>query len=191
MQELCTRTTVEALQHRQIHVGLLHPPIAAAGVASETLTTDALIVALPDHHPLAGRRRVQLGELRAEHFILPPRDIAPAWHDRISAYCRGAGVQPAVIHEVESPHTAVGLVAAGMGVALVWEALRQLRRPGVVYKPLDGPELQLETAVAWRSDDRSPLVEAFLAALRPGVGEQPGTSEHQLSSVLPGRPGLV
>ena len=58
------------------------------------------------------------------------------------------------------------LVAAGIGVALVPATLQNLSRKGLVYKPVSGAPSKLELAVAWRRDDLSPLLAAFLAVVR-------------------------
>ena len=62
--------------------------------------------------------------------------------------------------------TIVGLVAAGIGVALVPESLVQLARRGVVYRPLAGRPPSVDIALAWRSADDSPLVQAFVGEAR-------------------------
>ncbi len=62
--------------------------------------------------------------------------------------------------------TIVSLVAAGMGVALVPESLRQVRRAGVVYRPLADRIAPVETGLAWRADDATPALAAFVAHAR-------------------------
>ena len=81
--------------------------------------------------------------------------------------CRASGLDPSVAdRNAPSQATALGLVAAGVGVSLVWECMRNLGRPGVVYRPLSGRAPRLETALAWRKDDPSPIPAAFVALAR-------------------------
>jgi len=63
-------------------------------------------------------------------------------------------------------HTIVSLVAAGIGVSLVPATLENLSRRGLVYKKLSGATPKLDLAVAWRRDDRSPLLASFLRVVR-------------------------
>jgi len=58
--------------------------------------------------------------------------------------------------------TIVSLVAAGMGVSLVPASLRQMRRAGVVYRPLDEASPLMEVGLAWRSREMEPAVAAFI-----------------------------
>ena len=60
----------------------------------------------------------------------------------------------------------LGMVAAGAGVALVPAAARKIEPRRVVYRlPHPSPE-NLETAVAWRREDKSPVLAEFIGAAR-------------------------
>ena len=99
-------------------------------------------------------------------LIIFPRRIAPAFHDAILACFRDAGLTPRIGQEAIQMQTIVGLVSAGMGVALVPQSVSNLKRPGVTYKPLRGKTPLVETGLAWRRDNRSPVLHAFLDLLR-------------------------
>ena len=48
--------------------------------------------------------------------------------------------------------TIVSLVSAGMGVALVPQSLRHLRRTGVVYRPLCESVVRQRRGTSWKPD---------------------------------------
>jgi DNA-binding transcriptional LysR family regulator len=178
---MSTPTMTEALLGRRVDVGFLHPPVEAAGaeelVAIEAMMSEPLIVALPEGHELSGLPEVPLGRLAQDPFVIVPRDEGPELHNRIMGTCHASGISPAVANQNAPSHTtAVGLVAAGVGVSLVWECMRNLRRPGVVYRPLAEQTTRLETALAWRLDDPSPVLAAFLALAKEIAGK---TKEHE------------
>lgn len=62
--------------------------------------------------------------------------------------------------------TIVSLVSAGMGVALVPQSLRNLRRTGVVYRPLAERTPLVETGLVWRTADVSPVLAGFIEIVR-------------------------
>ncbi len=62
--------------------------------------------------------------------------------------------------------TIVSLVSAGMGVALVPRSLCNLRRTGVVYRPLRDARPVVETGLLWRADDLSPVLGGFVEVAR-------------------------
>jgi DNA-binding transcriptional LysR family regulator len=106
-----------------------------------------------------------LKALAGEPFLLFSRDLAPGLYDQLIAMCQGAGFSPRIVQEAQM-HTIVSLVAAGIGVSLVPATLENLSRRGLVYKKLAGATPKLDLAVAWRRDDRSPLLAAFLSVVR-------------------------
>ena len=170
LREMRTTAMAEALLGRRVDVGFLHPPVgeAAGGtLAIEGMTSEPLIVALPEDHALCGLPEVPLARLAEERFVVVPRDEGPELHDRIMGTCHASGLSPSVANRnAPSQTTALGLVAAGVGVSLVWECMRNLGRSGVVYRPLAGRTPRLETALAWQPDDPSPILAAFLALAR-------------------------
>jgi DNA-binding transcriptional LysR family regulator len=99
-------------------------------------------------------------------LIIFPRRIAPAFHDAILACFHDAGLTPRIGQEAIQMQTIVGLVSAGMGIALVPQSVSNLKRPGVEYKALAGKSPLVETGLAWRRDNASPVLRAFLELLR-------------------------
>jgi DNA-binding transcriptional LysR family regulator len=53
---------------------------------------------------------------------------------------RDLGLEPSAVHEVQEIQTALGLVAAGMGLCVVPEGVRRLRPDEIVYRPLSDPQ---------------------------------------------------
>ena len=105
-------------------------------------------------------------ELAGEPCILLARHRAPAFYDHIAGLCRTGGFTLEAKQDVEHPQTLIALVAAGLGISLVPSAFASLPRRGVVYRRLDPPGPALQTIVAWRRDDSTPLVREFLAVVR-------------------------
>jgi DNA-binding transcriptional LysR family regulator len=58
--------------------------------------------------------------------------------------------------------TIVGLVASGIGVALIPASLRNFRRKGVVYKAIRNLSPKVEMGMVWRRSDSSAVLSAFL-----------------------------
>jgi DNA-binding transcriptional LysR family regulator len=82
------------------------------------------------------------------------------------------GGEAELVQEAAEIQTVIGLVAGGVGFSLVPDSVRSLARRGVAYRPLsDGPSIEL--ALAWRADDRSPVLAAFREVVR-GLAEEGG-----------------
>jgi DNA-binding transcriptional LysR family regulator len=126
------------------------------------LPDERLWIALPSGHVLATRKRIRLGELRNEPFVLYPRANGSLLYDSIIAACQNAGFSPRVIQEAPQMASMVSLVAAGVGVTLVPESVCQLRPAGVRYVCISG---QAPVAMLWLVAPRgaaAPGLEHFL-----------------------------
>ena len=112
--EMLTPDQVAALADGSLDLGLLRPPVRGADVEVHVLRREPLIAVLPERHPLAGRDRVQLSDLRDDPFITYPARRSVVYEAVIDA-CQHAGFVPAARHEVAETSTLVSFVAAGLG----------------------------------------------------------------------------
>jgi DNA-binding transcriptional LysR family regulator len=185
LQTMLPAAQVDALLGGAIQVGFVRMPVAARGLVVEPIESEPLLAAVPARHRLARRAEVDLADLAGDAILLFPRHVAPGYYDVIISACRAAGFTPRVIHP-GSMQTNLALVSAGLGVSLLPASIRNLRRIGVVYRPLTAPVPVVDMAVVWRRDERSPVVPAFLDVVRATVRRdiRPATSD----GVPTGRP---
>jgi DNA-binding transcriptional LysR family regulator len=170
LREATTDVQLEDLVHGRIDAGLLIPPLtdkARAELDYLTVLSEPLILAAPTGlKGLRGKNAAPLKAVADIPLIIFPRRIAPAFHDAILTCFRDAGLTPRIGQEAIQMQTIVGLVSAGMGIALVPQSVSNLKRPGVEYKPLTDKTPTIETGLAWRRDNMSPVLRAFLELLR-------------------------
>ncbi|HST54495.1 MAG TPA: LysR family transcriptional regulator [Solirubrobacteraceae bacterium] len=81
------------------------------------LLEDPLYLALPWKHPLANKQQLRLEHLHGEAWIQTSAQSACARH--VVRSCHTAGFEPNVSFESDDYQTVQGLVAAGVGVALI------------------------------------------------------------------------
>ncbi|MDC8758996.1 LysR family transcriptional regulator [Janthinobacterium fluminis] len=170
LQEATSDVQVDELLHGRIDAGLVIPPLSErvrVDLDYLPVLAEALILAAPAGlDALKPPGPVRLAALPPLPLIIFPRAIAPALHDAILGVFRAAGVTPAIGQEAIQMQTIVSLVSAGMGIALVPQSVSNLMRPGVEYRPLADPTPLVETGLAWRRDNRSPVLQGFLELLR-------------------------
>lgn len=173
LQELGPDEEVRKLHDKQIDAGFLYLPIDETGLDVRSVLREPLVVALPDTHPLVTEAQVEMRQLAEEPFILPPQHQVPACYGYIMEACRQAGFFPkAVQKDVWLMQTIVGLVAGGLGVALVPASLKNLRRSGVAYKEIEDLSFAVETGVVWRRDDTSAVLQAFLQVVKDTASQE-------------------
>lgn len=162
LHELTTEEQVVDLLEGRIDIGFLRPPIRADNLNSMVVLREPFVVALPEAHPLAEQAEIPLRELADAAFLMATRHHGPSLYDQIISLCQKAGFTPKVVQEADRMQTIVGLVAAGIGVALVPGSMQHLKRAGVVYRPIKHSDSTLEIAIAWRKDDPSPCLRTLL-----------------------------
>jgi DNA-binding transcriptional LysR family regulator len=113
------------------------PPTDETRQVRVPLHADAMDVALPAGHPLAGEAAVSLAELAGEAWIAPPA----GWSCEhvVTAACAAAGFQQDVRHRCSEWSAAVALVGAGLGVSLVPRLAGTVAAAGAVLRPLAPP----------------------------------------------------
>lgn len=167
LREMYTFRQFEALAAGELDVGLVrfNGPLAPPGIGLRPLRSDPLCLVVPEGHRLAGRAAVSIAECRDEAFIAYPAAAGASLVGQLDALCRRAGFRPRIAQEAREALTQIGLVATGMGVAVLLGPMAALGVGGVRFVPLadDGASLQL--AVATRSGETSPRVQAFVATL--------------------------
>lgn len=171
LQTMTTQQQVTAFQKRSIQIGILRPPVGERMLALQTVAYEPLVVVLPESHPLAHSEHVALAALAGEPLILYPRADGPGVRDAIVGQCLQAGFTPRIVQEAAEMTTIAGLVAGGIGIALVLASTEHLHSWGVAYRPVDGDIPSWELALAWRQDDTSAIVRAFLSAAHEVIGE--------------------
>ncbi|MES2932167.1 MAG: LysR substrate-binding domain-containing protein [Pseudomonadota bacterium] len=170
LREATSDIQLAELAQGRIDVGLLIPPIpdqVKAQFDYLPLLSEPLILAAPTGTKALGSKgAIRLKTVIDLPLIIFPRRIAPAFHDAILACFRDAGLTPIIGQEAIQMQTIVGLVSAGMGIALVPQSVSNLQRPGVEYRALADKTPLVETGLAWRRDNTSPVLQGFLELLR-------------------------
>ncbi|WP_224092206.1 LysR family transcriptional regulator [Nostoc sp. MS1] len=162
LRELTTSQQEQALRDSQIHVGFAHPPLEDDTISYKCIHTQTLVVALPSTHSLVQTEYISVQNLLDEPLIMFPRYLAPGLYDRIMSLFQQGNISPNITQEAIQMQTIIGLVSAGMGVAITPSSLQNLQRSGVVYRPLLEQVPVIETAVIWQENSLTPLVENFL-----------------------------
>ncbi len=149
---------LEKLRAGRLDLCLTSPLPDAPDLVARRLDEQHLSLVVPEGHRLAGRRRVRLAEAAEEWFVT----LEPGYGLRgiADALCAEAGFTPRVAFEGEEAETLRGLVAAGLGVALLPPPA--VPRPGVVELAVTAPHASRTIALAWLAGHAdTPPVAAF------------------------------
>ncbi len=149
---------LERLRAGELDLCLTSPVPDEPGLVARGLDEQRLRLVVPEGHRLARRRRVRLAEAADEAFVT----LEPGFGLRriTDDLCAQAGFRPRVAFEGEEAETLRGLVAAGLGVALLPPPA--FARPGVAELVVTAPRAARDIGVAWLEGHHdTPPVAAF------------------------------
>ena len=170
LKELTSAQQIDALYEGGIRVGLVRLPLRAPGVRFEPVLEERLVVALPSGHALESLDRVSLETIADLPLIFFTRQLIPGFHAQIVELFQRVGAFPRVAQHAVHLQTIVGLVASGIGIAILPSSAERVSREGVVYRALDVPDATSWMGLAWVEGDESKLVRNFVRTVREVAG---------------------
>lgn len=171
LREATTAEQVAALKAGLADIGLMRRPgIAVPELTFERIAREEIVAALPESHALAAEKQVFLTDLAQDDFIATPRSEGMGFYDQVIALCNAAGFSPRIVQEARQIETITGLVAGGLGVALVPASVGRGRREGIVFRRIavEGAidALFLDVLAAWDVSRVAPARDKFLEIAR-------------------------
>ncbi|MGW0602915.1 LysR substrate-binding domain-containing protein [Streptomyces sp. NPDC002644] len=149
---------LEGLRRGELDLCLTSPVPDAPDLVARRLDEQKLRLVVPADHRLAARRRIRLSEAAEETFVT--LEAGYGLRRITDDLCAQAGFRPRIAFEGEEAETLRGLVAAGLGVALLPPPA--FPRPGVAELTVTAPRAVREIGVAWLDGHPdTPPVAAF------------------------------
>jgi DNA-binding transcriptional LysR family regulator len=168
---------LDALRTGELDLALLldselSPLDVPAGIEAVPVLEDPLFVALPYSHRLAGRTAIALAELRNEDWMVCGVDGTCTDSNVVLRACDEAGFEPRVSFESDDYGAVQGMVASGMGVALIPSLALVAARSDIAIKPLRdaAPARRVRAGVA--RERPSALADALVEILRAAGRER-------------------
>ena len=168
--ELSGSTREARLLDRSVTAALCMPPIHHPEIQSTPVGTQPLMLVAPARSPLARLAAVPVSKLRGRPLIALPKPGEEPANSAITSLLRRHQVSMPIAGRVETAHSAISLVLAGEGFAIL-PACAELGSPrGVVFRPFLDAADTIEIAVCWRRDSVSPLIRNFVKCAERVVG---------------------
>ena len=168
LYNLSSAEQLEGLRQRSLDIALVSDPPTDddPDLLGFQVLDDPMLLALPEHHPLAQQASLTPQDLADQEWIgVQPRQDAG---DEFVSACIRAGFTPDVRMQATEPFTALGLVASGLGIAMIQKGLSQNAPPGVLLRELPWLTLTTPLWAAWHRVNLRPLVETFRKVLTDG-----------------------
>ncbi len=168
LREMPSLDQIEALQRRELDLGIVRKPEGLRGgeIGFRLLCRDTLIVAVHESHRIAALPGVRMRQLRDEEFIsYPGSGSATLYQDNLRALARAGRFVPNIVQEARDSSTIIGMVAAGLGIAIVPAALHCIAMEHVRFVALQDASARSALHLAYREEDASEAAAMFRRGL--------------------------
>ncbi|MCO5316402.1 MAG: LysR family transcriptional regulator [Solirubrobacterales bacterium] len=165
LRELSVPDQIDGLITGALDLGFVLTDPAHGELMVDHVLEERFVVAVPSGHRLAGRAELAPAEVVTEPLVVIEREGMPGLYDETVALVRRNGAEPVIAQRVTGILAVLGLVAAGIGLALLPASVRALRLSGIEYSGLDPSPISSVMAVR-RRGATSPHIEPFLEAIR-------------------------
>jgi LysR family cyn operon transcriptional activator len=163
VEELPAQQVMERVAREQVDVGISYAPVDARTFPDlyfEPLYREEVVLAVPEGHPFADRRRVRMCELHRQKMMLPTREVGT--RGALEEYFRIAGAEPIIVAEFNT--MAFGLELARRLKVLVMTSEHIVNAtPGLTAVPIESPKPIRTPALIWKHGRRHPAVAKLFA----------------------------
>ncbi len=164
LSEMITLQQQEALLTRRIDVGFGRLELADhPDIERRRLLNEPLVLAVPRDHKLRNASTVWLEQVAKEPFILYPSKPRPSFADQVLDLFNRHKLKPQIVLEANEIQTALGLVAADIGVTLVPQSVSRLRLGDVAFLTLADSEIMSPVIMGFRRDNQTNLLAAIMS----------------------------
>ncbi len=154
---------IQSLRDNRIDLGFNLTPIDAQDLDALVLRRERLVIAVPLNHKWALERSpLSLVNLASETLITFPGSPHPNFGDQVIEILKRHDLTAAKVQIVQGLHSALGLVAAQLGIAIVPAAAQEARTRDVRYLAIQEQDATCPIIMLRRAGDQSVLILVVL-----------------------------
>lgn len=167
-----TESLVNQLKRGELDAIVLAVPLADDELQVESLYSEPFLFAAAQSHPLAGRKRISMSDLRAEPMLL--LEDGHCLRSQALQLCQRTGAQPSSDFRATSLETLRQMVAAGNGATLMPALAAEKGTVRLRYIPFKDPVPSRLIGISWRkSSPRRRLLEKLSQVIRKEMKDMP------------------
>jgi len=160
LQHVPSSIQKKELLESKIDVGVLIGPCSHEHLVVKEISNEPLLLLMPEKHRLLCGK-IHLADLENERFVLGTEDSWSIFRSVFYEICHGAGFVPKIAQEASTSDGIFGLVAAGSGISLYPKCCKNIRRKGIVARPIQDLKRRISTVAVWRSNNHAVSQSGF------------------------------
>lgn len=169
--DLTSTEQIHRLRAGELDAGLLRPPVGFAELDSMHVEESSQILAMPAGHRLSRKEKLTWADFDGEGLVMMDPRVQHGYYDSFLAECAKVGATPRAVQYAHDIQTKMWLISAGFGIAPTTATLAQVKRPGLIFRPLPKGLPKVETVLVWRKQDDSPILANFRGCFKELAAE--------------------
>jgi len=165
--DLTSPEQLHRLHIGELDAGLLRPPVGFPELVHRVVEESWQILAVPKGHRLARKRPLEWSDFDDEGLVMLHPSSQHGYYDAFLDACAKAGAHPSAAQYANDIHTKLWLISAGFGVAPTTATFTQVKRPGLIFRPLPAGLPRVQTVLVWRRHDDSLALANLVASFKP------------------------
>lgn len=166
LRDMSSAEQADALAAGKLDLGFVRMPIPA-DFRTMPVIKDRLVLVSSAASPLPPG--ATLADCKSKPFVSISEARSPGFYNHMLRLCAKHGFHPRVVQQVPEFTTALALVQAGLGVAIIPESVGTSRFSGLRVHSLKDKDAGLSVGAAWRKGDTNPALVKFLSLLKAEV----------------------
>jgi DNA-binding transcriptional LysR family regulator len=165
LEELSNHAQIGALLKDKLDIGFVRLARVPKGLQIKPVFKDTFSLVVPTDFHVDQYNFKGIHQMVKEDFILFSQDYSSLYYDTIMSICEDAGFTPKVSHKSVHALTIFKLVENRLGISIVPTALQYGFKMNVKFIELKRIKQKAILSVAWKSDNRNPVLEQCLNSL--------------------------
>lgn len=166
IREAIVTEQLKLLRQGEIDVGVVRLDHIDSDLDTVPLRKERFVCALSVDHDLALRSAITLRDLVREPIItLDPQFNVDFYTATLAAFS-SSDLAPRIINKAPDMHLVLGLVSAGLGVALVPSSIAEIGHKRIVFKRITNKLPEMTIRLAWTAQSKSPITPNFISAAK-------------------------
>ena len=168
LHDLASDEILAGLKARELDIALaVEPPLRkGGGLVFEPLREMPIGIMVPNDHAFAQRRSVTLDEVMRQPIVAFVREGYPDYHHWLQGVVRHAKRVARIVAHVDGATSLMAAVEAGQGIAFGPPTYAMMAGKRAKYLAIKPPAPPIVVGAILRAGKASPLLQAFLQALR-------------------------
>jgi DNA-binding transcriptional LysR family regulator len=170
LRHMSTTRQLQAIIDKTLDVGILRPPYQyqpGPRINAYPIWNDQLIVFFPtSHRLLSARNAIDMEDLADEDFVGIGEDVGCGMREHFMVLCSQAGFVPRIVQKAQELNSVLGLVAAGIGIAVLPECYAKFSISSVVNRELTTKAAQSQLLLTTGTRDVPSFVKNFIGVAR-------------------------